>query len=159
MHFSITPRLRTVTSGLRCSFRLGVFQSEFRDTEEIKAAHFVRAIVRTVARTDTAVVNHVVEAFAAVVGSLHGADQLARSILALHTRHRLAVDLGIFDVAVEIAVDAQPVHVAAVMYFLFADYRDVILRLAGDHARTTTCAGGNRSMAMPQAYLSYWKPG
>ena len=27
VHFSITPRLRTVTSGLRISLRLGVFQS------------------------------------------------------------------------------------------------------------------------------------
>jgi len=27
VHFSITPRLRTVTSGFRSSFRLGVVQS------------------------------------------------------------------------------------------------------------------------------------
>src|SRR4029077_4457012 len=30
VHFSMTPRLRTETSGLRCNLRLGVVQSEYR---------------------------------------------------------------------------------------------------------------------------------
>ena len=52
---------------------------------------------------------------------------------------------GILDRAAairrEVAVDANPVHLAIADDLLLADDRDVVLRLAGDHARGTAGAG------------------
>ena len=64
VHFSITPRLRTVTSGLCSSFRLGVV--EVGVLEEVEPPDLVRAVVRAVPRADAAVVDHVVEPLGAV---------------------------------------------------------------------------------------------
>src|SRR5208337_1026676 len=87
-----------------------------------------------VTSADAAVIDHVVQAFAAVNGRLHRTDQFARRILALHARHGLEESLGIFAWAVVIGVHAEPVHVAAFEGLLFADYGDVVFRLAGDDA-------------------------
>src|SRR5207253_1999862 len=57
--------------------------------KEIKAPHFVGAIVRAIARADAAVVHHVIEPVVAVDRSVDRADQLARRILALLAGHRL----------------------------------------------------------------------
>ena len=62
------------------------------EQEEIEPPHLVGAVVGAVARAHAAVVDHVVQAFGAVHGGLHRADQFARRVLALHARHRLVVD-------------------------------------------------------------------
>ena len=49
--------------------------------------------------------------------------------------------LGIVHVAFVIAVDADPVHVAADQHFLLADHGDVVFRLAGHHAAAAAGAG------------------
>src|SRR5581483_678995 len=110
--------------------------------EEVEAANLVRAVVRAVARADAAVVGHVVQTFAAVRRGANRADRLARRVLALHARHGLVVDLGIRDVAAVVAIDADPVHLALAPHFVLADDRDVVLRLAGDHA--AVAAGADR---------------
>ena len=85
----MTPRLRTVTSGLRSGSRLGVVPVLVE--QEVEAPHLVRAVVRAVARADAAVVDHVVQAFRAVRRGADRADELAGRVLALLARHRLVV--------------------------------------------------------------------
>ena len=64
VHFSITPRLRTVTSGLYKQLELR--NVPLRVLEEIETPHLVRAVVRAIARADAAVVGHLIDAFRAV---------------------------------------------------------------------------------------------
>src|SRR5258708_19968394 len=54
------------------------------EEQEIEPPHFVRAIIRTIAGADAAVVHHVVQALTAVDGCLHRTNQFARPILPLH---------------------------------------------------------------------------
>ena len=49
--------------------------------------------------------------------------------------------LGIVHIAAEVAIDAQPVHLAPRFDLFFADDRDVIFRLAGDDAGVTADTG------------------
>ncbi len=111
------------------------------EQQEIEAPHFVRAIVGTVARAHAAVVNHVIQAFAAVHGRTHRADHFAGSVLALLARHRLEVGFGIVAVALVVGVNAQPVHVPAEDGLFLADHGDVVLGLAGDDAIVAAHAG------------------
>src|SRR5579872_401757 len=62
-----------------------------RIQQEVEAADFVGAIVGTVAGADAAVVDHLVQAVAAVNRGSDRADQLARRVLALHADNRLVV--------------------------------------------------------------------
>ncbi len=116
------------------------------EAQEIEAPHFVGAIVRAVARSDAAVINHVVQAF----GAVHrGAD----GVLALlagngleecrRIEERLVVGRRVPNCGLEllvIAVDADPVHFAAAHHLILADDWDVVLRLASDHASVATIA-------------------
>ena len=121
-----------MTSGLRCSLRLR--RVPILIQQEVEPAHLVRAVVRAVARADAAVVDHVVQAFVVVDGRGHRADHLARRVLALLAGHRLVIGVGVLEVAGVVAVDPQPVHLAAVEDLLLADHRNVVLGLAGDDA-------------------------
>src|SRR5580698_1258140 len=66
-------------------------RAPIRIQEEIKAPHLVWAVVGTVARAYAAVVHHLVDAVAAVHRGGYRANQLARRVFALHTRHRLEI--------------------------------------------------------------------
>src|SRR6266705_1526999 len=117
------------------------------EAQEVEAAHFVRAVVRAVAHPDTAVVDHVVQAFGAVHRGAHRANLLAGSVLALLTRNGLKECLRIverFVVAggivrpgcrLVITVDANPVHFAAAHHLLLSYHGDIVFRLACDYAR------------------------
>ncbi len=80
----MTPRERTVTSGLRSILKVG--RVPVLVEQEVEAAHLVGAVVRAVARPHAAVVDHVVQAFVAVDGRRDRAHHLARRVLALHAR-------------------------------------------------------------------------
>ena len=72
----------------------------------------------------------------------HGADLLARGILALHAWNRLEHDLRVAGgLAGEVPVDPDPVHLALFRDLDLADNRHVVLALAGDHARVAADAG------------------
>ena len=81
--------------------------------QEVEAPHLVGAVVRAVARPHAAVVDHVVQAFVAVHRGRHRADHLAGRVLAVHAENRLVVRLGVLGRALVVAVDADPVHLAA----------------------------------------------
>src|SRR5260370_21638765 len=73
----------------------------------------------------------------------HRTHQLTGSVFAVHARNRLEIGLeriGVLRIPRVIAVDAEPVHFAATGHFGFADYWDVVFRLAGDHARAAADA-------------------
>src|SRR4029450_7173946 len=83
------------------------------EVEEIEPANLVRTIVRAVARPDTPVLDHHVEALGVVYGRGHGADLLARSVLAVHTGNGLEDDLGAAGgLAGEVPVDPEPGHLS-----------------------------------------------
>src|SRR5262249_20870426 len=100
----------------------------------VEAADLVRTVVRAVARPDAAVVDHVVEALAAVHGGVHRADDLTGRVLAVHAGHRLVQHLGGVQIAGEVAVDAQPLHLAAPRHLVLPDDGDVVLGDAGRDA-------------------------
>ncbi len=87
----MTPRERTVTSGLRIILKVG--RVPVRVEQEIEPPHLVGAVVRAIPRPHAAVVDHVVEAFVAVNRGLHRADVLARRVLAVHAQDRLVEGL------------------------------------------------------------------
>src|SRR5262249_33476928 len=109
--------------------------------EEVEAPHLERAVVQAVARADAAVVGHVVQAFRAVAGRADRADLLAGRVLALLARHRLRDRLRLLGLAAEVAIDADPVHLARAADAVLADDEDVVLGLAGDGAGAAADAG------------------
>src|SRR5262249_23485194 len=109
--------------------------------QKVETAHFVRAVVRAVPRADAAVVDHVVQTFVAVNGGAHGADDLARRVLALHARNGLEIGLRIRDRTTVIGVDPDPMHLTSAQHLVLADDRDVVLGLTADDAGVATDAG------------------
>ena len=108
VHFSITPRARTVTSGLCWSARV---VDRLVVVEPVEAADLVRAVVRAEPRADAAVVDHLVEPVGAVRRREHRAHVLAGRVLAVLAQHRLVHDLGaarrLVDVACRSAASAS----------------------------------------------------
>ena len=69
------------------------------------------------------------------------ADDLAGGLLAMDAGDRLVHHLGLLGIAREIAVDPDPVQLAAAGNLVLAHERDVVLALAGQHAGAATRAG------------------
>ena len=65
----------------------------------------------------------------------HRANLLARRVLAVMARHRLEVRPRRRQIAFEIHVDANPLHQAAHLHLVPSDHRNIVLRIAGRHAR------------------------
>src|SRR4030095_560982 len=101
---------------------------------EVEPAHLVGTVVRAVARADAAVVDHVVEPLVAVHGGGDGTDDLAGRVLALHAGDGLVEGLRALRLSLVVAVDPDPVHLAAAAHLVLPDHRDVVLRDAGGHA-------------------------
>src|SRR5262249_48787071 len=109
--------------------------------------------VRAVLGADAAVIDHVVQALVAVRRGLDGADDLAGRGLALLAWERLEVDARVLRRALEVAIDAQPLHLAAPLDLLLADDRDVVLGVAGDDARVAPRARGEIDRHAPGVAL------
>ena len=69
------------------------------------------------------------------------ANLLARGVLAVLAGHRLEVRARRGQIAFEIGVDAQPLHVAADLHLVLADDGDVVLRVAAHDAGIAADAG------------------
>src|SRR5205823_13842886 len=78
--------------------------------EPIEPTDLVWAIVRAEPGSDAAVVDHLVEAVAAVDGRFDRADVLARRLLTLLAEHRLCDGGRVARPQRRIPVDPQPVH-------------------------------------------------
>jgi len=82
------------------------------------------------------------QALGRVRGRGHRADPARRARFSHCWQGRgCATERGFVGIALEVAIDAQPVHLARLEHALGADHRDVVLGLAGDHARATAGAG------------------
>ena len=137
----MTPRPRTVTSGLNTALTMSLAEAAVflavGISEEVEAAHFVGTIRLAEARADAAVVDLHVKPFAVVDRSRHRADRLARRVLAVHAGHGREAGSAVDD----IFVDPQPMHVAAFGDFVRADDRNIVFSLAGDDAGVAADAG------------------
>ena len=135
----MTPRERTVTSGLSTRFCSLIVVGV---VEPVEAADLVRAVVGTVARADAAVVDLLVQPLVAVDRGQHRADRLAGGVAAVLAEHRLMGHLHVAAPAAGVvAIDAEPVHLALPPHLVLADHGDVVLRLAGDDAGGAAGAG------------------
>src|SRR4051812_12232734 len=67
--------------------------------------------------------------------------RVAGGVLAVHAEAGLVVRLGVVEAAVVVAVDVDPLHLAAPGHLLLAHDRDVVLRLAGHDAGAAADAG------------------
>src|SRR5262249_51824607 len=112
---------------IRVAHQLQAGSLEIGEQQEVEATHFVRTVVGTVPCADAAVVDHVIQAFGGMHGRAHRTHRLAGSILALHAGHGLEEDLRTGSVAMVISVDADPLHLAATAYLVFADDREIVL--------------------------------
>ncbi len=59
----------------------------------------------------------------------------------MHAHDRLVVHLGIGQIALEVTVQPDPVHLPAQGHLLLAHHGNVVLRLAGHHTGVTANAG------------------
>ncbi len=109
--------------------------------QEVEPPHLVRAVVRAVARAHAAVVDHVVQPLLVVDRRRDGTHHFARCVLALHAGDGLVVHRGVVEVALVVAVDADPVHLAPRGDLLLAHDRDVVLRHARHDAGIAAVAG------------------
>src|SRR5271166_3185291 len=109
--------------------------------QEIEAAHLVGTVVRAKSRADAAVVDLQVESLGIVDRRFDRADDLAGRLLAMHAGYGLKMGARLLCLAFVVAIDADPMHFASAQYFLLADHRNVVLRLAGDRAGAAAGAG------------------
>ncbi|CAD77715.1 hypothetical protein-transmembrane prediction [Rhodopirellula baltica SH 1] len=121
--------------------------------EVVEAANFVGAVVRTVPRADAAVVGHRVETFVCVNRRRDGANLFARCGFAVHAGDRFLNDVSNVWIALEVAVDSQPMHFAAVADLFFADDRHVVFALTSNHAAVATKALGQVDRHAPLRHL------
>src|ERR1019366_9200207 len=126
---------------VRIALQLQAGRFEIAEQVEIETPHLVGAVVGAIPRAHAAVVDHVVEAFGAVRGGLHGAYQLARRVLAMHAGDGLVVDGGVALIALIVGIHAYPVHGAAPSYLVLPHHGDIVFRLAGNHAGAASGAG------------------
>ena len=108
--------------------------------EVIETANFKRTVVGTVTSTDATVVSHRIDAFLRVNRRRDRANLFTRSRFAVHAGNRLLNDVRVVLVALEIAVNSQPVHFAAIKHLFAANNRHVVFALTSHHASTAADA-------------------
>src|SRR5216684_3979814 len=99
-----------------------------------------RAGVRAVPGADAAVVHLRVQPFVGVMAGVGRTDRLARRRVTLLAHHRTELDADIGELALEVPLDANPVHGAAPRRLHVADRRDVVFRVTRGHARAAAVA-------------------
>ena len=109
--------------------------------EEIEAPHLVGTEAGAGPRPDAPVIDHLIDAFGTVGSGMHRTPHLAGRLLAMHARHRLEEAARRLDVALVVARNPQPVHLAAGLDLLLADDGHVVFRGAGHHAGIAADAG------------------
>src|SRR5690606_31458994 len=132
--------------------------------EPVEPAHFVRAVVGTISRSDTTVVGHLVDSLVAVCGSYNRTNRFAWSVITVLTKHRhvhhfrivfrnfhLTVHVNGTDsfsfsfflvhTGAEVAVDAQPEHIPGASYLVFTHHRNVVFRVTRYYTASTTDTG------------------
>src|SRR5690606_24847350 len=110
----------------------------------VKTTYFIRTVVSTIFSTYTTVISHLVQAFAAVVGSRYRTNVFTRSVVAMLAHHRLEYSLYavcIIWIAAKITVNSDPGHFLRFQYFMFPYYRNIIFCLTGNYTSRTSGTG------------------
>src|SRR5262249_6469237 len=81
-------------------------------------------------------------------------DQFARRVLTLLARDGLVVQIGLFQRAGVVRIDADPLHQTAAIDLIFADNGDVVLRLARNDAGAAPGAGVHIDRHTPRIALA-----
>ena len=115
--------------------------------EVVESPHLEGAVVGTVTSSNATVVGHCIDPFVGVNRCRHRANLFARCRFAVHAGDRLLNDVGVIElrillVPLEVAIDPQPVHFAAVEDLLATDNGDVVFALTGDHTSVAANALG-----------------
>src|SRR4051812_40420764 len=74
-------------------------------------------------------------------GGVNRTSHLAGRLFAMHAGHRLEEARWIVELAGEIAIDTQPLHLAAPPDLILADDRDIVFRIAGSDTGIAADAG------------------
>src|SRR5207248_7939216 len=119
---------------IRISQRFKTRRLVIGEQQEVESPYFVRTVVQAITCPDAAVVNHHVDAFGRVRRGADRAYRFARCILAVLAQHRLEEGARIMEIAGEVCVDAQPLHVATDLDLLLTHYGTIVLRLTCNHA-------------------------
>ena len=98
---------------------------------KVEPTYFVRAVVRTVASPDAAVVDHIVEALFAVYRRSNRTNLFTRCVLALNTGHGLTEGDRVVLISVEVAVKAHPVHLSSFEDLVLAHNGNDVLNVTG----------------------------
>src|SRR5665213_187115 len=112
---------------VRVAHELQALRVVVREQQEVEPPHLVWAVVRAVSRANATVIDHRVQAFGRMHRGAHRADLFAACVLAVLAGHRLEVRLGSMEVALEVRIDADPLHVAADLHLLAPHHRDIVL--------------------------------
>src|SRR5207248_4892665 len=123
---------------IRIAHRLQTRRLIIGEQEEVKTPHLIRTVIQAISCPDAAVVNHHVDAFGRMRCSAHRAYWLAGGVLAVLAQHWLEESARIVEIAGEVGVDSQPLHVATDLHLLLADHGTVVLSLTCNHARVAS---------------------
>src|SRR6185437_16957859 len=96
---------------------------------------------RAVPRTYATVIDHHIQAFRRVNGRAHRAHLFTTCRLAVLAQHRLEESLRCMQIALEVRIDADPLHDAADLHLLAAHNRNIVLRVATHNAGIAAHAG------------------
>ena len=83
----------------------------------------------------------------------HRANLLAGRILAVLASHRLKVRPRRGQIALEVSIDAQPLHIAPDAHLLLAYHSDIIFRITADNARVAARATVHVDRHSPRVFL------
>src|SRR6185295_11816477 len=108
--------------------------------EEVEEAHVVGTRVGAVARADAAVVDLGVQTIGRVMTRIGRAYRLARRVVAVLAHHRTELQPDVGELALPVALDANPVLGAPAGGLIGSDRGDVVLRMAGGDARPAAVA-------------------
>src|SRR5205823_1918444 len=137
LHHALLPygdvRVEQHVQRVRPTFPL---PARLRVVVPVEVTDLVRAVIRAVARSDTAVVHLSVEPVGRVIGGEHRAHRLAGregALLAQHRRHGDVQAPPVFTRS-PVALDPHPGHLPAPQDQILTDRRDVVLSVARRYA-------------------------
>src|SRR6185437_3621930 len=126
---------------IRVAHELEALGVEVRVEQEVEPSHLVHAVVLAVARADAAVVNHHVQPLGRMHCRAYRANLFAACVLALLAHHGLEVRTRGMQIAFEVGVDADPLHVAVDLHLRAPNHGNVVLRVAAHDTGVTADAG------------------
>ena len=114
----------------------------FIEIEVVEPTNFEGTVIGTVTSSNATVVGHRIDAFVRVHGCRNWANLFTRCRFAVHAGNRLLNDIRVLFGSLEVTVDTQPMHLAALDHLLATDNRNIVFALASNHAGIASSALG-----------------